>query len=346
MEPPTKNADDTDPVSSVLEALPARTFAAVSKAFHVDDPIMTQNLLSYSFSSEDDWKVDSWKSLFLTASVVYRDFSFTLHEVQLLGDAMLKQMKTLYVMPVQTVCDVGQALLNVRYLLRRESVLCHVAAAWNPGARAQHFRRVLSEPLKPVEVLQSATGGMEPLGLVYRAVTGSAALLSVGLMRMLGGKGSRREYTAVEERHIPYVEPMTQQSPAVQTEVLHVGALQCLADAFFTSVKSGSLSEYSGSARGLVNTPTPSLDADHRSRVVLLLTSVASFLTSRRFSREAPPVSPLSVHWSRGVKTRQQGRFRVLELCGTISRTTGTGVRPTKSRRVRYLSQRRIVPVC
>lgn len=49
----------------------------------VDDPIITQSLLSFSLTSEDHWKLESWKVLFAAASVVYSDFSFTLNEVKL-----------------------------------------------------------------------------------------------------------------------------------------------------------------------------------------------------------------------------------------------------------------------
>lgn len=50
--------------------------------FRLFDPIISQSVLSYSFSSVDDWKLEPWKKIFTsTSSMVIDDFIISLKEV-------------------------------------------------------------------------------------------------------------------------------------------------------------------------------------------------------------------------------------------------------------------------
>lgn len=202
------------------------------------DPIISQSVLSYSFSSVDDWKLEPWKKIFTsTSSMVIDDFIISLKEIQSTINTVLRHSGALHILPPESLRDVSQSLVNNRALLLKNSVLAHASKSWD--SREQSLRKLRNQnarlgPPKPETInygfFHSTTRWLTPSIFL-------SPFISVSDLT----DQRDNEYMIKVERRLPYNESFSTSGIDLEQSVIVVSFLETLVREFLSHVQSGSL---------------------------------------------------------------------------------------------------------
>ncbi|XP_053992351.1 uncharacterized protein LOC128883726 isoform X2 [Hylaeus volcanicus] len=185
-----------------------------------DNPIITQNLLSYSLNGSDHWMLEPWKDILSVVNRASNHFLFTLNEVQRVVDLALKEMGMLYATPAETLLDVASALSLSHCILKQDIVMKHIMEAYDPNLRRTFLKKVSNEPLYCVKGLNKPQPSVSLLQKMSNAVSEGFDF-----------------FMKVLERHLPFNEVSLADFTHMNTLILHFETIQTVAKKFLDCVK-------------------------------------------------------------------------------------------------------------